>query len=193
MCGSNHYNQSEQEDLCLRWYLVAATMPMVRVSSGLQRSPINLYTNYTIEKVINIMDTRRSLIPYYRTILNEGVPLIRPLFFNFPHNKDVHNIDEQYMIGDGVLVAQPLLPDINIMKIYLPPNMVWYEFWGGLRYQTMKGGEWIKFPIVKSDWISFILEGHIIPLVTVRMFSFDFTSFTLHCVLHQLHLYSNNI
>ncbi|XP_044753168.1 alpha-glucosidase-like [Coccinella septempunctata] len=166
VCGSNSYDQKLQEDLCLRWYLVAATMPLIRVSSkGLQRSPTNLYTKYTIEKVINVLDTRRSLIPYYRSILKNGGPIIRPMFFNFPNDIKVHDIEDQYMIGDGILVAHPMSPEIEIMKIYLPPNRAWYEIWGGKRYHTEKGKEWIKFPIVKSDWISFIMEGHIIPQI----------------------------
>ncbi|XP_045473494.1 alpha-glucosidase-like [Harmonia axyridis] len=166
VCGSNIYDQIHQEDLCLRWYLMAATMPLVRVSSTcLQRTPVSLYTKYTNQKVISVLDTRRSLVPYYRGVINEGSPLVRSMFFNFPKDEKVHKLDEQYMVGDALLVAQPMSPDIAIMNIYLPPKVTWYEFWGGEIYNTTKDEEWIKFPIVKTDWISFILAGHIIPQV----------------------------
>ncbi|KAL3268378.1 hypothetical protein HHI36_007494 [Cryptolaemus montrouzieri] len=167
VCGSNSdYDKKLQEDLCLRWYILAATMPLMRVSStNSPRDPINLYSNYTINKVLDILQKRRQLVPYYRTILNNSEPLIRPMFFNFPEIENIHGLDEQYMIGNALLVAQPMSSDVQQLNIFLPATNVWYEFWGGMKYETKKGKEWIKYPIFKSDWVSFIAEGNIVAQV----------------------------
>ncbi|KAK9890619.1 hypothetical protein WA026_011981 [Henosepilachna vigintioctopunctata] len=167
VCGSNNYDRIKDENLCLRWYIMAATMPLVRISSALPlRDPINLYSNYSKNKTIEVLKRRQSLIPFYRNILAQGEPLISPMFYKFPDDKSVHNLDEQYMLAEALLVVQPMTANIEILKIYLPPGIVWYELWGGLKYLTEKSEPWISFPIFKTEWVSFVIEGTIIPMVT---------------------------
>ncbi|KAF5285438.1 hypothetical protein FQA39_LY16692 [Lamprigera yunnana] len=163
ICGSTkNYNAVADEELCIRWYITAATLPIFRVSSDLpRRDPFSLNSGFAQNASKNVTKYRYMLLPYYYTILSSGNPLVRPMFYNFHKDNLTWMLDEQYMVGDGLLVVQPTLPALTQLKVYLPVDVnVWYEFWGGNIYKS----GWLNFNIVKTDWIMFIAEGHIIPI-----------------------------
>lgn len=168
VCGSTDtYNQQQHESLCMRWYLMAATMPIFRISSDLpRRDPNALFTAFAVNAVKDAIVKRDMLLPYYYTILSRNEPLLRPMFYNFHEDANTFDLDGQYMIGDRILVAQPLVPDKSKLNIYLPPAIsVWYELWGGFRYQSNNSSSLITLDIVETDWISFIAAGSVLPLM----------------------------
>ncbi|KAK4881902.1 hypothetical protein RN001_005221 [Aquatica leii] len=164
VCGStNAYNKKTHDELCLRWYITTATLPVLRISSDFpRRDPSNLQTNFTKDTVIRAIQNRYMLLPYYFTTLSMGDPLVRPMIYSFYNDNVTWSLDEQYMLGDALLVTQPYLPALTMLTIYLPPAVkVWYEYWGGDVYN--KTG-WINFNIVKNDWVMFIAAGCIVPV-----------------------------
>lgn len=52
--------------------------------------------------------TRYSLLPYYYTLFREasvsGVPVMRPLWLEFPDDKEAYNNADAFMIGSSLLV-----------------------------------------------------------------------------------------
>ncbi|XP_017774708.1 PREDICTED: lysosomal alpha-glucosidase-like [Nicrophorus vespilloides] len=155
VCGTNH--TFDDDTLCFRWYMMSATMPIIR-SSDLW--PNKLGHGKIIAE--NALKIRESLIPYFWMFLDNDEPLARPMFYDFPDDNATFPLDEQYMLGDKLLVGQIVLPDVFIKNVYLP--MVdggWFEFWGGINYPD---SGWINFPVVESDWIMFIKSGSIVPL-----------------------------
>jgi len=72
-----------------------------------------------------------ALIPYLieqaRVSCNTGVPLVRHLYIDFPKDKMVYSIEDEYMLGDGLLVA-PVLEDSEKRDIYLPEGN-WRDLW----------------------------------------------------------------
>ncbi|MBC7319538.1 glycoside hydrolase family 31 protein, partial [bacterium] len=76
------------------------------------------------------------LIPYLieqaRISCNTGIPLVRHLYLEFPEDKRVYSIEDEYMLGDGLLVA-PVLEDSNKRDIYLPKG-VWKELWSNREF-----------------------------------------------------------
>lgn len=171
VCGStSFYSEETHEALCMRWYLAAATMPMFRISSEQPRRDPSSFKLLTLKNVaIEAIQKRYTLLPYYYTILAENMPLVRPMFFNFPKVTDVFDLDEQYMLGDALLVVQPVFFKIPIVKLYLPEHAGgWFEFWGGRKYLE-KG--WIELPVVETELVTFIAAGSIVPLQNVSIHS----------------------
>lgn len=167
VCGSTQFfDIQNQEVLCQRWYIVAATMPLFRISSDLpRRDPNNLHSNQARNIALNAMERRAMFMPYIRTILSRGDPVMRPMFFDFYEDVDTFELDEQYMVGDAMLVAQILLRNRFTLPVYLPPSAgAWYEFFGGERYDELG---WISVRVVESDWIIFLAEGKVIPFQSV--------------------------
>lgn len=177
VCGSlNDYNATTHEALCIRWYLMAATMPIFRISSDFpRRDPASLGTGYARRIALNAISRRQQLLMYFHTVLSSGEPLVRPMFYDFYMDNETIVLDQQYMVGSSLLVAQPVLPDVTLIRIYLPPSVgVWYEFWGG-RNHTELG--WMQLGIVETDWIMFIAGGSMVPLRNVSIKTLKIVSY----------------
>jgi len=56
-----------------------------------------------------------------------GSPVIRPLLWNWPTDHNVLQIDDQFMLGDHVMVAPVLKQGVNERSVYLPEGL-WYKF-----------------------------------------------------------------
>lgn len=164
VCGSTAtFDKVVHEELCIRWYLMASTSPVFRISSE-DRFPNSLNTLTAKNLAEKAIDIRYKLQYYFYWILKTGEPLTRPMFYEFPTDNNTFPLNYQYMIGDSILVAHPTLPDQSSIKVYLPEAVgIWYEIWGGTPYTE----NWIELSVVESDWIGFVPEGKIVPLVDV--------------------------
>ncbi len=84
-----------------------------------------------------------ALMPYlYRQAVKaheEGIPMKRPMFVEFPEDRACEPLDKQYMLGDSLLVA-PVFKESGEVEYYLPEG-VWVNLLTGT---TVKGGRWQK-------------------------------------------------
>ena len=84
---------------------------------------------------------------------------MRPLVYEWPQDKAASKAEDEFLLGDAVLVA-PLLEENQITReVYLPEGK-WYAFFTGERYQgcqTISTTEATKFPV-------FIRDGYAVPL-----------------------------
>ena len=84
-----------------------------------------------------------ALMPYlYRQAVKaheEGIPMMRPMFVEFPEDRACEPLDKQYMLGDSLLVA-PEFKESGGVEYYLPEG-VWVNLLTGT---TVKGGRWQK-------------------------------------------------
>ena len=84
-----------------------------------------------------------ALMPYlYRQAVKaheEGIPMMRPMFVEFPEDRACEPLDKQYMLGDSLLVA-PVFKESGEVEYYLPEG-VWVNLLTGT---TVKGGRWQK-------------------------------------------------
>jgi alpha-glucosidase len=135
---------SPQPDLLTKWLEMAAFQPIDRNHSAKNSNPQEVWVNGpqredVARKFINV---RYRLLPYSYTLAEEtsrtGLPMLRPLFLEFPHAAaDGHPIDldskGEFMLGSDILVALPAF--LETMNQYSPllPGNVWYDFWTGLR------------------------------------------------------------
>lgn len=148
---------------------MAATMPIFRISSDFpRRDPASLGTGHAYRIALDAIKKRNQLAVYYHTVMSSGEPLVRPMFYDFYADNETLELDQQYMVGTALLVAQPVLPDVSSVRIYLPPEVgVWYEFWGGKKHTELG---WMQMSIVETDWIMFVAGGHIVPLRNVSIY-----------------------
>lgn len=83
------------------------------------------------------------LMPYvYRQAVlshEEGIPMMRPMFVEFPGDRACEPLDKQYMMGDSLLCA-PVFKESGEVEYYLPDGK-WYNI---LTHQIIIGGKWQK-------------------------------------------------
>lgn len=192
VCGStSEYLPEVQHILCSRWYITAATFPVFTVSSDSpRRDHTSLPYGHNRNIAVDALKKREMLMPYYYTVLSRNELITRPMLYDFPLDNYTHVLDEQYMLGDALLVAQPLLRDIFSMVVYLPVGEGgFYDFFSGEYFEEDVGNVTLSV-IVESDWIVFMREGKIVPLQNVSMkFRFyprNYYYYLLHFLKHQL-------
>ena len=60
------------------------------------------------ELIRDAIHVRYALLPYFYTLFREanstGVPVVRPLWMEFPSEEDTFNNDEAFMVGNSLLV-----------------------------------------------------------------------------------------
>ena len=79
----------------------------------------------------------------FRSISEEvnqnGTPIMRPMFFEFPEDRTAWYLDQQYMFGPDLLVA-PVFEMSGQVEFYLPEG-TWTNYF---TQQKIVGGRWIK-------------------------------------------------
>jgi alpha-D-xyloside xylohydrolase len=78
---------------------------------------------------------RYRLLPYLYALAHEacqtGVPVVRPLFLEFPNDPPAYQAHLEHMLGPYLLVA-PVFNEEGHCHLYLPPGE-WYDFWSNQR------------------------------------------------------------
>ena len=108
-------------------------------------------------------EMKYKLMPYVyaqaKNCSNRGLPMVRALFVEFPHDHGAWLVEDEYMFGSQILVA-PLLESGSEREVYLPKGK-WIDYQDGKVYdsgfQTIKAG---KIPAV-----ILVRDGSIIPHV----------------------------
>ncbi|MEQ8225661.1 MAG: glycoside hydrolase, partial [Candidatus Eremiobacterota bacterium] len=71
-----------------------------------------------------------------------GMPVIRPLFWADPYDKNTYDISDEFLLGNKYLVAPVLEPDSEKRNIYLPAGL-WRDYRTGREYEG---------PVLLSDY-----------------------------------------
>lgn len=86
------------------------------------------YTSH-IRKAIS---ERYRILPYVYTLFFEssvnGMPVMRSMAHVFPQLEEAWAMDDQYMLGDALLVNPVTKKDASSWGVYLPPGEVWYDY-----------------------------------------------------------------
>ena len=84
---------------------------------------------------------RERIKPYVLRVMHEaheqGLPVMRPLFLEFPEDERTWSVDDAYLFGRDGLVAPGLEAGATTWTAYLPAGARWTDAWTG---QTYDGG-----------------------------------------------------
>ncbi len=138
---------SPSPDLLTKWLEIAAFQPIDRDHSAKGTRPHEVWVDGPGQEAIRrrFIEERYHLLAYLYTTAEEtshdGVPLMRPLFVEFPHaTSNDHPIDlddngSEFLVGKSLLVAPNPSPDeIAAYEVHLPPG-TWYDYWTGERFE----------------------------------------------------------
>ncbi|MCG2616323.1 glycoside hydrolase family 31 protein [Terrimonas sp. NA20] len=176
----------EYRELYTRWLEFGAFNPMMR-SHGAD-APREIYqfgkkgdkVYDAIEKFIRL---RYTLLPYiystsYQVTANQS-SMMRALMMDFPSDKNVLPISDQFMFGKSLLVC-PVVKPMYVKKViagkdttmaedfstvrtrdaYLPAGSKWFDFWTS---EPNNGGQWVKKETPIDIIPVFVKAGSILP------------------------------
>jgi alpha-glucosidase len=86
------------------------------------------------------IETRYQLMPYIYSLAEEaartGLPLMRPVFLEFPKESDQHldklQFNSEFMFGRSLLIAPQMTETDDAYLVGLPYGP-WYDYWSGVR------------------------------------------------------------
>ena len=129
------------DDMYARWVQLGTFQPIDRLHSDHgDRLPWN-YGAAADASAERFLQLRESLVPYTYTLAAQanatGVPIIRPLYLDYPSNAEAYTYNEEYLYGDNVLVAPITSPDDangnGSVTAWIPPG-TWTDYFTGTSY-----------------------------------------------------------
>ncbi|KAF9915500.1 hypothetical protein BX616_006019 [Lobosporangium transversale] len=134
-------------ELLTRWYQAGIYYPFFRAHAHLdskRREPWLFGEPYT-SQIRDAIRTRYSYLPFWYTLFHEtsvdGTPIIRPMFIEFPEDEAVFALDNQYMVGNALLVKPVSKPGVTESEVYFAGNEKWFD---------IKSYKWEQGPGVKK-------------------------------------------
>ncbi|KAL5018863.1 hypothetical protein ScPMuIL_004585 [Solemya velum] len=168
ICGFNGNTTSE---LCTRWMQLGAFYPFMRNHNTLgdmDQDPASFDTT-TQDRIRAALQIRYLILPYLYTLFYQssstGTPIIRALFYQYPTLTDVYGIDDQFMMGQGLLIT-PIITQGAVSRTGYLPQDTWYDLYN--QTQTRGSGS-ITFNIPLDKIGIHIRGGSIIPTMTPAM------------------------
>jgi alpha-glucosidase len=153
-------------ELLVRAYQISFLAPFCRnhkVIDGYDQEPWR-FGKYYEDIIRKYLKLRYQLLPFLYTTLEEahrvGTPVFRPLMLNYQDDPNTYNLDDEFMIGDDLLVAPIVKADLTARLVYLPKG-TWYDYWTNKKYS---GGTMVRVEAPLETVPMFVRGGAIIPL-----------------------------
>ncbi len=109
---------------------------------------------------------RMRLVPYLRSAFGlyaaDGTPPFRALLLDYPNAIELREVDDQYMMGDRIMVA-PLFAGEPSRNVALPAGE-WFDLWTG---QSVGGGRSFEVPASTRNIPAYVKAGSVLPLAAV--------------------------
>ncbi|MBX3396551.1 MAG: hypothetical protein KF841_14410 [Phycisphaerae bacterium] len=133
-------------ELYVRWIQWGALSPILRThttKNPLAERRIWKFPTEYFEAARKAYQFRYELIPYIyamaRRCHDTGIPLCRPLYYEWPEMEESYAWKNQYMFGDDLLVSPVVEPADPIsgcamVEVWLPPGK-WVNWFTGRRYE----------------------------------------------------------
>ncbi len=181
------YKNKAFHEIYVRWMQFGAFCPMMRSHGTTTPRELWYYGkegDWTYDALKKMIELRYSLLPYIYSnswdITQNNSSIMRALFMDFPKDKNVWDIDNQYMFGKNILVSPVTeamyvtyrkegnkyyaenedFSEIKTSNVYLPSGTKWYNFWTG---ELLNGGQTIASKAPIDILPLFVKAGSIIP------------------------------
>jgi len=125
---------SPTADLLTRWFEVGALNPIYRDHTAKGTADQEPWVHGPEHEAIRrrYMELRYMLMPYLYTGIEEasrtGLPLMRPVFLEYPHASDFYGDNRDFLFGRDFFAAPVTTEMVDAEEISFPPGE-WYDFW----------------------------------------------------------------
>jgi len=125
---------SPTADLLTRWFEVGALNPIYRDHTAKGTADQEPWVHGPEHEAIRrkYIELRYTLMPYLYTGIEEasrtGLPLMRPVFVQYPQASDFYGNNRDFLFGRDFFVAPVTTEMVDTEEISFPPGE-WYDFW----------------------------------------------------------------
>ena len=158
------WDDPEYRELFIRWYQYAAFLPVFRGHGTDIRRELTHLTGEEYEAALRYNRARYRLLPYIYSLAGkialEGGVMMKPLGFNYPHDACACMTDDQFLLGDDLLICPVTEYRARERAVYLPQGD-WYELHTG---ELHEGGTFIVAQAPLDTIPVFVRAGAILPV-----------------------------
>lgn len=163
------FNNPESDELLIRWHQAGAFQPFFRAHAhhDARHREAYLFHGQTLELLRRAIRLRYSYSPYWYTLFFEshvsGMPMMRPHWFHEPHDEKTYDLEDQYYLGQNLLVKPILDKGVTSIDVYLPGSSgqtAWFDLNNLIMYP---GGKLVNVPVNIATVPLFQRAGSIIP------------------------------
>lgn len=163
----------EFRELIVRWFQYGVFSPVMRLHgsrNGGDRTrdikeptggdnEIWSFGEENLPILSELIKLRYRLIPYISAQMdvasNDGIPVMRPMFLEYPEDRICYETGDQYMFGDDILFAPITKQGQTGRKVYLPEGK-----WILTKDQSVyEGCQWVEVSAKIHEFIAFVKEG----------------------------------
>jgi alpha-glucosidase len=123
-------------ELFLRWMQYGVLTPFCRNHSEIGNVDQYAWAWGTVvqDHVRTAIELRYRLLPYlyacFLSAAETGVPIQRPMIFDYQYDATLRDLDDQYLLGPDLLVAPVTEVGMTARQVYLPAGD-WYDWHSG--------------------------------------------------------------
>lgn len=140
-----HMGGVRDDELSERWVQFGVFSPIMRLHSTNNQFNSKEPWRYRTEVRMVMEDflrLRHKMIPYLYTMnyrqYAEGIPMILPMYYQYPGEQEAYKVPNQYLFGSEMMVAavtSPCIKSLGMAKttVWIPEGE-WYDIFTGLRY-----------------------------------------------------------
>lgn len=159
-------------ELLARWVQVGCFSPLFRnhCAKGSMNQEPWLFGDEVLSIYRKYVKLRYSLLPYFydlcRVCEQTGLPVIRPLVLHYENDINVRNINDEFLVGESLLVAPVVDQGVTKRLVYLPKG-VWYDYWSHEKYE---GGQYYPADAPLSVCPLYVKSGTVLPKAPEQMY-----------------------
>lgn len=162
--GVAYYRRTKE--LFERWMQVNAFTPIFRTHEGLWPRDAHQHDSdrETLEQYVRYSQIYASLFAYRQRLVldtqQRGWPMVRGMFFEYPHESWAWDLKDQFMLGSDIIVAPVLEPGAQWRRVYLPSG-AWRDIFTREIYARDFAGP-ITVPVSRHEIPVFVREGSVV-------------------------------
>ena len=167
LCG---FSSDTTPDLALRWLEFGLLTPLMRNHSAVgTRMQEYYHFPEVLPAVRNMIRLRYALLPYlYSEFMKaalENTSYFRPLAFDYTDDPDAREVEDQLLLGEGLMVAPVYVQNAHGRHVYLPEPMKLLRLRAVDDYDEEilpAGHHYIRCAL--DEVLLFLRPGHIVPV-----------------------------
>ncbi len=159
------FGSNTTPELLSRWIEACCFSPLFRNHSAkmTRRQEPWTFNKSTLDIYRKYVKLHYKFIPYLYDLCYEesltGIPMLRPLVMEYENDPNAKTCNDEYLVGNSILVAPVTSPGVSVRSVYLPKG-IWVDYNSGKR---IKGGRYILYHAPLDVCPIFIKGGSILP------------------------------
>ena len=172
------YSGVPEDDLFVQFYQLGVYMPFFRANSekGFEMREPWLQSPRVQRAALAAIKQRYAQTHYMYNLFFEssrnGLPIVRPMWYEYPQDEMTYDLNHQFMFGPNVLVSpkvgHPCVENAiagatTEIEVYLPPENQWYDIYSKLEMDSHDDIHVMH--IADAEQGTFVRGGAILPVL----------------------------